>query len=171
VGNSVNRNRKHKDKNVVTSKKSPRSTSPASTTPQEQNPQTVRTPRRRGTAAASAAKTAAPADTQVAGVPTPKPAPAVKAASARAPRTRPANPPARSRRTAKHGTRATAVAPAAVEPGGNMPEAVPAPRVVTDEEIRVRAYFLSLEHRDSAGAVDFWLLAERELRPDTKTAK
>jgi len=155
----------------VTSKKSSRSTSPASTTPQEQNPETVRTPRRRATAAASAAKTAAPADTQAAAAPTPKPEPAVKAASARASRTRQADPLARSPRAAKPRDRATAIAPNAVEPAGAMPEAVPAPRVVTDEEIRVRAYFLSLEHRDSAGAVDFWLLAERELRRDTKTAK
>jgi hypothetical protein len=35
---------------------------------------------------------------------------------------------------------------------------------VTDEEIRLRAYFLSLEHRGKAGDIDFWLIAERELR-------
>ena len=44
----------------------------------------------------------------------------------------------------------------------------PAPaaaRVVTDEDIRVRAYFLSLEHRARGGSdIDFWLIAEQELR-------
>lgn len=38
--------------------------------------------------------------------------------------------------------------------------------VVSDEEVRIRAYFLSLEYRGSdQNDVDFWLLAERELRP------
>jgi hypothetical protein len=36
---------------------------------------------------------------------------------------------------------------------------------VTDEDIRLRAYFLSLEHRGKASDIDFWLIAERELRP------
>jgi len=41
--------------------------------------------------------------------------------------------------------------------------------VVTDEDIRVRAYFLSLEHRARGGSdVDFWLVAERELRSGIK---
>jgi hypothetical protein len=40
-----------------------------------------------------------------------------------------------------------------------------APRPVTDDEIRVRAYFLSLEHGGRGRDVDFWLAAERELRP------
>jgi len=39
-----------------------------------------------------------------------------------------------------------------------------APRVVTDEDIRVRAYFLSIEHRGQGSPEYFWLLAERELR-------
>jgi hypothetical protein len=58
-------------------------------------------------------------------------------------------------------------------PAPEVPASVPvqAPRVVTDEEIRVRAYFLSLEYRGDGSDVDFWLLAERELRPDTKGAK
>jgi hypothetical protein len=38
---------------------------------------------------------------------------------------------------------------------------------VTHEEIRVRAYFLALEHGGRGGNLDFWLRAERELRPDT----
>jgi hypothetical protein len=46
------------------------------------------------------------------------------------------------------------------------PEAAsPTMVVVTDEEVRMRAYFLSLEYRGSdRNDVDFWLLAERELR-------
>ena len=43
------------------------------------------------------------------------------------------------------------------------------PVVITDEDIRVRAYFLSLDYRGSdRGDIDFWLLAERELRPSKK---
>jgi hypothetical protein len=38
---------------------------------------------------------------------------------------------------------------------------------VTDEDIRVRAYFLSLEHGGHGNNLDFWLLAERELRSGT----
>jgi hypothetical protein len=34
----------------------------------------------------------------------------------------------------------------------------------TDEDIRVRAYFLSLEYRGQGSDIDFWLVAERELR-------
>ena len=44
--------------------------------------------------------------------------------------------------------------------------AAPAPapsRRVTAEDIRVRAYFLALEHGGRGGSLDFWLLAEREL--------
>jgi hypothetical protein len=46
------------------------------------------------------------------------------------------------------------------------PPADPDPRpLVTDEDIRTRAYFLYLEHGAAAGSdVDFWLIAERELR-------
>jgi len=44
-------------------------------------------------------------------------------------------------------------------------------RVVTDEEIQVRAYFLSLEHGGAGSDVDFWLLAERELRSGDKTSE
>ena len=42
-------------------------------------------------------------------------------------------------------------------------EAKPAVRTVTQEEIRVRAYFLSLEHAGHGHDADFWLMAEREL--------
>jgi len=45
----------------------------------------------------------------------------------------------------------------------------PAPRPVSDEDVRVRAYFLSLEHRGRGNQVDFWLLAERELRSDVSS--
>lgn len=41
---------------------------------------------------------------------------------------------------------------------------------VTSEDIRVRAYFLSLEHGGEGGNLDFWLLAERELRQNATSA-
>ncbi len=44
-----------------------------------------------------------------------------------------------------------------------------ASRQVSDEDVRVRAYFLSLEHRGRGNQVDFWLLAERELRSDVSS--
>jgi hypothetical protein len=46
-----------------------------------------------------------------------------------------------------------------------------APRVVTDEDIRMRAYFLSMEHRGQGSDIDFWLIAERELRPRSSSRK
>jgi hypothetical protein len=46
-----------------------------------------------------------------------------------------------------------------------------APRVVTDDDIRMRAYFLSQEYRGQGSDVDFWLIAERELRPRTNPLK
>jgi Protein of unknown function (DUF2934) len=58
-----------------------------------------------------------------------------------------------ARRPAKQAVAAT---------NGDTP-AVPR-QAVTDEDIRVRAYFLSLEHRGEGSDVDFWLIAERELR-------
>jgi hypothetical protein len=51
--------------------------------------------------------------------------------------------------------------PAAAASNGNAPVVS---RQVTDEDIRVRAYFLSLEHRGQGSDIDFWLIAERELR-------
>ena len=36
--------------------------------------------------------------------------------------------------------------------------------IVTSEDIRIGAHFLSLEHGGKGGNLDFWLLAERELR-------
>ena len=42
--------------------------------------------------------------------------------------------------------------------------------VVSNEDLRIRAYFLSLEYRGSdLNDVDFWLLAERELRQGLST--
>jgi hypothetical protein len=61
-----------------------------------------------------------------------------------------AKPKARAKRTA---------AAAAVEVEANG-----IPLVVTDEDIRVRAYFLSIEHRGQGSPEYFWQLAERELR-------
>lgn len=37
-------------------------------------------------------------------------------------------------------------------------------RPVTDEDIRVRAYFLALESQGRGPSLDYWLRAERELR-------
>lgn len=37
-------------------------------------------------------------------------------------------------------------------------------RQITDEDIRIRAYFLSVEHGGRGEPMDFWLLAERQLR-------
>ena len=62
-----------------------------------------------------------------------------------------------ARRPAKQAVAAT---------NGDTP-AVPR-QVVTDEDIRVRAYFLSLEHRGEGSDIDFWLIAERELRHGIK---
>lgn len=89
-------------------------------------------------------KSAAPLQSTPETTPAPKArakAPAAKARRVAAPRKRPAAAP-------------------------SVTEATAAPALVTDEEIRVRAYYLSLEHRGSHNNdVDFWLLAERELRP------
>jgi hypothetical protein len=99
----------------------------------------------------------------------------------------PAAPAARVARVAKPRTRSAAPAsraasrePAAPLAGASIdvtahtaaPPSIPARRVVTDEDIRVRAYFLSLEHGGNGHSdVDFWLLAERELRPHTKSTE
>lgn len=57
-----------------------------------------------------------------------------------------------------------------VDEAPSVPDAVQPAIVVSDEEIRIRAYFLSLEYRGSnQDDVDFWLLAERELRPARKS--
>ena len=101
-----------------------------------------------------------------------------QACSGRAPRSRSLRPhrPARRARQAA-GTRrrtrrpprtpiATAPAVAAAIVEAPASEVV---RVVTDEDIRIRAYFLSIEHRARGGSdIDFWLIAERELRHGIK---
>ena len=76
--------------------------------------------------------------------------------------------------TAKPAARKRAAAPAAARrksaaapTNGKEAKAPVAAPVVTDDDIRLRAYFLSLEHRGQASDVDFWLIAERELRPRT----
>lgn len=57
--------------------------------------------------------------------------------------------------------------PAVVPPVAAAPER---PRAtVTHEDIRVRAYYLALEHGGKGGNLDFWLLAERELRTRATT--
>ena len=62
------------------------------------------------------------------------------------------------------------VAPPAVAAVVDPPAANPATevavsaRVITDEDIRIRAYFLSIEHRGQGSPEYFWSLAERELR-------
>jgi len=72
---------------------------------------------------------------------------------ARAPKAKTAATPAALASTSAGATADAAAAPLAT------------PRAVTDEDIRIHAYFLSLEHRTRGGSdIDFWLIAERELR-------
>jgi Protein of unknown function (DUF2934) len=81
---------------------------------------------------------------------------APKAASSVEPKATPPRP----RATRKHASPKT---PAATPVAA--PEAVASlPRIVTDEDIRVHAYFLSIEHRGQGSPDYFWMLAERELR-------
>lgn len=151
----------------MTSKKSSRSsrTSPSPTTLQEQKAEAVRAPRQRSAKPAATVKAEAPA-----GIQGTTPA-GPKAANARAPRAKKAAAP-RTPRPAT--TRTRVAAPTTPEPVGQTAATVPASspeparsrRVVTDEDIRVRAYFLSLERGGAGSDVDFWLLAERELTAD-----
>ena len=71
-----------------------------------------------------------------------------------------------SRAAAKPGRR---VVTRRKRPADEVPSAeaaVQPAKVVSDEDIRIRAYFLSLEYRGGDRQdVDFWLLAEREMRP------
>ena len=51
-------------------------------------------------------------------------------------------------------------------------ETTPSAAAVTDEDIRIRAYFLSLEHSGNGmHEVDFWLLAERELKSSSSSTE
>ncbi len=76
---------------------------------------------------------------------------AAKAASATAPDTA---------KVVRKGRKVTATE--VVPPVAAAPE-LPRP-AVTEDDIRVRAYYLSLEHRGHGGNLDFWLMAERQLR-------
>jgi hypothetical protein len=74
---------------------------------------------------------------------------------------------------AKRPASSTATAAVAPDFNGNAPataEAAPVmvPGTITDEDIRVRAYFLSIEHRGQGSAEYFWHLAERQLRGNSR---
>jgi hypothetical protein len=110
-----------------------------------------RTPATRDTADGEAQATTRP---KVVRRRTPAALPAVQAAPAEAPAATRAKP--RVRKVS------AAVAPDAASAPVPVP-AAPA-RQVTDEHIRVRAYFLALESQGRGGSLDYWLRAERELR-------
>jgi hypothetical protein len=93
-------------------------------------------------------------------------------------------PPSRAARAPKAAATRAPKKPALAKPAGrvvtrrkrpaneapSVPDAGQPTIVVSDEEIRIRAYFLSLEYLGSdRDDVDFWLLAERELRPAKKS--
>ncbi|MEZ5293880.1 MAG: DUF2934 domain-containing protein [Vicinamibacterales bacterium] len=79
--------------------------------------------------------------------------------------TRPAATRARTARTARPSAAAKTAAASAAP-------AVPTPpRAVSDEDIRVRAYFLALEHQGRGDSRDFWLQAERELRAAARSGR
>ena len=82
---------------------------------------------------------------------------APKAAAGRGPRKDQPAPPKPARHVVTRRKRPAVVAP-------SVPDVLQAPVVVSDEDIRIRAYFLSLKYRGNGNDVDFWLLAERQLR-------
>ena len=157
----------------VSSKKSTRSTTPVSLPPQESQPEATPAPRARTATPAAKAK-AAPLESAA------KPAAKAKAkpAAASAAKPKPAAGSTRPPRAASSRTSPADASPALEQPIAPAPAAaaaiVEAPasevvRVVTDEDIRIRAYFLSIEHRARGGTdIDFWLIAERELRHGLK---
>jgi hypothetical protein len=162
----------------VSSKKSTRSTPSASRTPKKPQPEATATPLVAAQAPAPAALVSSelaanPQPASKASKPATKPASKLKAkpAGERAakPKTSdlaPLTPRAARARTTKADLPVVLVPPG--EPTDETPTA-DAVRVVTDEDIRIRAYFLSLEHRARGGSdIDFWLIAERELRSGTK---
>jgi hypothetical protein len=102
----------------------------------------------------SASPAQPPEQTKKAPTTTPR---APKAAAGRAPRKTVTATPEPTRRVVTRRKRPAVVAP-------SVPDAVQPPVVVSDEDVRIRAYFLSLEYRGNGNDVDFWLLAERELR-------
>jgi hypothetical protein len=79
---------------------------------------------------------------------------------------------AKARPAAKPAARVASRPKRAANGNGASPasDVVPLHVAVTDDEIRVRAYFLSVEYQGpDRNDVDFWLLAERELRPTEKS--
>ncbi len=162
----------------VSSKKSTRSTTPVSLPPQESQPEATPAPRARTATPAAKAK-AAPLESAAKPAAKAKAKPAAKRRKAEACGGRAGS---RSRRRAPRAA-SSRTSPADASPALEQPIA-PAPaaaaaiveapasevvRVVTDEDIRIRAYFLSIEHRARGGTdIDFWLIAERELRHGIK---
>ena len=139
----------------MSSKKSTRSAAPVSHTPKESPTEAAPAPPAPIAAPVTKAKTAlAPA--------APEKAAAARASKPKTSDLAPLTPRAARARTTK------ADLPVVVAPSQAAIVETPAPaaaRVVTDEDIRVRAYFLSLEHRARGGSdIDFWLIAEQELR-------
>jgi hypothetical protein len=135
----------------VALKKTSRTTKPAPAPPVDAAPVKAARPRR-ATAATAKASATTPAEN----------APlAASQLSAGGPAGQP-----RVRRAAKAPARAKVTpAPTAEAAAPQAPRPVADDvRAVTDEDIRVRAYFLSLEYRGRASDIDFWLIAERELR-------
>jgi hypothetical protein len=160
----------------VSSKKT-RTTSPVSATPQESQPDpTSRTAKAKLAPALGASASPEPPAAKSAGKPASKAK--AKPATASAAKPKPATAPSRAPRAASTRTSQAEVPPDLGQPIATAPAIaaaiVEAPasevvRVVTDEDIRIRAYFLSIEHRARGGSdIDFWLIAERELRHGIK---
>jgi hypothetical protein len=162
----------------VSSKKSTRSTPPVPASAPETQPSATPVAKSRPAPSAAKAKapaTGTPAVPEAASTPRPVTKPAAKAkakpAAAKVVKPKPAAAPARAagnpaapgapeQPTASASPTAAAIVDAA---------ATEVVRVVTDEDIRIRAYFLSIEHRARGGSdIDFWLIAERELRHGIK---
>ncbi|MGE0812312.1 MAG: DUF2934 domain-containing protein [Vicinamibacterales bacterium] len=80
------------------------------------------------------------------------------AAAAKTPTSRPAAPRSRTRKAAR-------------PPAPADTSAADRPLAVSDEDIRVRAYFLALEHQGRGDSRDFWLQAERELRAAAQSGR
>ncbi|MEZ5419849.1 MAG: DUF2934 domain-containing protein [Vicinamibacterales bacterium] len=117
-----------------------------------------KTTARRATKPAAGPRTRTTKTVTAAAVPLDVPAAATAPASHQRPRTATG---VRRRATA---SRAVApVAPAVVPVDASPGDDLQASRVVTHDDIRVRAYFLALEHRGRGGSLDYWLQAEREL--------
>lgn len=163
----------------MSSKKSTRSTPPVPASAPDTQP--AATPVSKSRPVPSAAKAKAAPATGTPAVPEPasmarpvtKPAAKAKAkpAAAKAVKPKPAAAPARAA-SAPAASGAPQQPTASASPAAAAIVEAPATevvRVVTDEDIRIRAYFLSIEHRARGGSdIDFWLIAERELRHGIK---